>query len=515
MKIQFQCKLLTDVVLNMKTATSGNQMTLDFIPGNCFLGIVASAFSQFTSKEKDLFFSGKVRFGDAHVTMPSALGLCRSLHIPASIMYPKLQSVNDVSIIHHFYKRGNDTKGTNGRPMQLKQSRNGYYIFNQNEAFEVKIGRGFAIKSAYDREKRRAADEQMYGYESLDKGAVFLFEVEMDDDQWASEIEKALTGKKRLGRSRTAQYGLVEITRTTFTQPKSRREGVMIDGKRYVTIYADGRLIFMNDSGFPIFRPTAEDLGIDGTICWEKSQVRTFQYAPYNYIRQTRDADRCGIEKGSVFVVETTSEAPVGNEYVGCFQNEGFGKVIYNPDFLEPSPLSTNGESKYRFIANRIESNPESVLKASARTESKLLKHLKSRKQETDANVYIYQEVNSFVFDNAKLFQDDSFASQWGNIRAIAMRCNTSGELMLELFEKYIIKHHFPTSNDPIEEDRKVNIAYLKHGIAKDKWAQGHRIDKLQAFIEKIAKQKNFNRDITIEAVVNLASEMAKKSKRS
>ena len=430
-------------------------------------------------------------------------------------MYPKLQSIRDLSIIHHFYKRKNDAKGINGRPMQLKQSRSGFYIFNQNEAFEVEIGRGFAIKSAYDREKRRAADEQMYGYESLDKGAVFLFEVEMDDDQWASVIEKALTGKKRLGRSRTAQYGLVEIAPATFTQPHSRSEGVMIDGKKYVTVYADGRLIFINDSGTSTFRPTAEDLGLHGTICWEKSQVRTFQYAPYNYIRQTRDADRCGIEKGSVFVVETTSDAPIGNDYVGIFRNEGFGKVIYNPEFLDISDSAKNGESKCRFVEKSKPSGIDTTPKSAIKTDSILLEYLKSRKQESDAKAYIYKKVNSFVADNANNFRDDSFASQWGNIRSIAMRCNTSEELKSELFEKYIIKHHYPTSNDPKDEDREVNVAYLKHGIAKDKWAQGHRIDKLQDFIEKIAQQKKFNRDITIEAVVNLASEMAKKSKRS
>lgn len=401
--------------------------------------------------------------------------------------------------------------------MQLKQSRKGYYIFNQNEAFEVKIGRGFAIKSAYDRDKRRSADEQMYGYESLDKGAVFLFEVEMDDDQWASVIENALIGKKRLGRSRTAQYGLVEITRSTFTQPQSRREGIVIDGKQYVTVYADGRLIFMNDSGNPTFRPTAEDLGLDGTICWEKSQVRTFQYAPYNYIRQTRDADRCGIEKGSVFVVETTSEAPVSDDYVGCFRNEGFGKVVYNPDFLELSDSAKNGESKIKYIEKESPYQPRTSVCCNSKSKSYLVKVLKSRKLQSSADAFIYESVNDFVNRHSPKFQKDYFASQWGSIRSIAMRCDNYDMLMNELFEKVRIVHHNPTPTDPKDEDRKIPAAYLSHGVAYEKWKVNDkiRINILKAFIKEMnKKQEEFKRDITMAAVINLASEMAKKCRK-
>lgn len=39
--LRFKCTLLSDVILNQKSATEGTNVTLDFIPGNCFLGIVA------------------------------------------------------------------------------------------------------------------------------------------------------------------------------------------------------------------------------------------------------------------------------------------------------------------------------------------------------------------------------------------------------------------------------------------------------------------------------------------
>ena len=39
--LAFAAELLSDVILNQKAATEGPNKTLDFIPGSCFLGIVA------------------------------------------------------------------------------------------------------------------------------------------------------------------------------------------------------------------------------------------------------------------------------------------------------------------------------------------------------------------------------------------------------------------------------------------------------------------------------------------
>ncbi len=516
MKIQFRCKLLSDVVLNMHTGTTGNQSTLDFIPGNCFLGIVASSFSEFGKKETDILFSGKVRFGDAHLAYFSGQQTQRSLHIPASMMYQKLHKLSEGCYLHHFYERSKDNKGENGRPMQLKQCRNGYYAFSDGKAIEVQTEKSFAIKSAYDREKRRSADEQMYGYESIDKGAVFLFEVEVDQNEYVDVIRKSLLGMKKIGRSRTAQYGLVEISETSFGQTSSRPLGFLIDGENYVTVYADARLIFIDDDGMQTFRPKAQDFGFDGDICWTKSQVRTFQYAPYNYKRQARDAERCGIEKGSVFVIRTKDVAPEQSHYVGCFQNEGFGRVIFNPDFLDTADYALNGECKYSFKEKKV-SVALHLSKSSISADEKkspFIEMLTYRKLQSDADAYIYERVNAFVKQNAGKFSNQSFASQWGNIRSIAMRCQNYDMLVQELFDKKRKVHHTPTSTDPKDEDRYIPSAYLSHGVAYEKWNADHgvRIKLLRDFIKMMnEKQEAFKKDITIEAVINLASEMAKK----
>ena len=42
--IKFKCTLESDLVLSQTSSSEGNQKTLDFIPGNNFLGIVAARY---------------------------------------------------------------------------------------------------------------------------------------------------------------------------------------------------------------------------------------------------------------------------------------------------------------------------------------------------------------------------------------------------------------------------------------------------------------------------------------
>ena len=490
--LKFKCRLESDVILNQKAATEGPNQTLDFIPGSCFLGIVASEYDKFEQEGNamEIFHSGKVRFGDAH---PSN-GDVRGLKIPASMFYPKLNKTTDGEIyIHHLIPNLEDETL---KKKQLKQCRKGFYTFIEDKAKEIKTETNFAIKSAYDREKRRSKDEQMYGYESLQKGLELMFEVEVDNDNLAAKIKEALTNdKKRVGRSRTAQYGLVKIE---FFDEKeinlSTNETIDIDGEKCVTVYADGRLIFMDEYGLPTFRPEAKDLGLEGgEILWDKSQIRTFQYAPWNYQRQCFDTDRCGIEKGSVFVVDVTGcgDLKLESQYIGSYNNEGFGKVIYNPEFLKAE--KETGKALIKIIPDK-ENDTNTVLTEKERKEkvekeieslskgSDLMVFLANQKKNAETDNDIYTQVNNWVLDNGKYFRKTKFASQWGAIRGISMAT---------------------------KEDSKIKdnvITYITHGVKSTDW-DGNRRNKFEEFMGK------FDTNNIRVALINLAAEMAKKCK--
>lgn len=484
--IQFKCELLSDVIINQKAATEGNQQTLDFIPGSNFLGIASSIYDDLPEENQILVFhSGKIRFGDAH---PSK-GNKRSLRIPSSFYYPKLSAPSEECYVHHEIE---NFKELNNK--QLKQCRSGFYEFENKEAKEVKISKSFAIKSAYDRDRRRSADEQMYGYQSIDKGVSMLFELAYDDDVQEEVIKKvcnALIGKKRVGRSRTAQYGLVEISKLEF-------KGSTSNGSKsnYLVVYADGRLIFLDNNGQPTFAPKIEDFGLkSGTINWSKSQIRTFQYSPWNYKRSCRDTDRCGIEKGSVFVIENAVKVGESHKFLGNYQNEGFGKVIYNPDFLE-TDKAQNGKTTWKIVPDKKEkAQIENVIEI----DNALTQYLKKQKQEEESESKVYETVNSFVEKYGSLFKGKVFASQWGSIRSIAMQYPLKGDFERELFTKKVQKNGKPEQ-----------FAYLTHGVAKEKWDERNRRKIFEdEFFKKISD------DMIQFAVINLAAEMAKICRRT
>lgn len=504
--LQFKCKLLSDVILNQRAATEGNQESLTFIPGNCFLGIVAKDYMSFPIKEQtEIFHSGHVRFGDAHPASKEAK--TRSLHIPASLFYPKLKSLGEESYIHHFYSRSDDKNGTQGQPQQLKQCREGYYEFAENEANAVDSQKSFAIKSAYDRTLRKSKDSQMFGYEGLEKGSEFYFSVEIDDEALAPIIEEKLTGRKHVGRSKTAQYGLIEITKGSFQEIPSAPSLFSINGNSYITVYADGRLIFLDETGTATFQPTAQMLGLNGEIDWEKSQIRTFQYAPWNGKRQTRDADRVGIEKGSVFVVKL-HEPPTGSQlpsYVGNYNNEGFGKVIYGWNLLQKA--GENGQTDLQ-LSHKTKAQ---ATETRALEGTPLLAFLARKKHKSSSSVYIYEQVNHFVKMYKPLFSQGKFSAQWGAIRNIALQNSTMDKILLELFDKTELKKRVASPTDSSTQQIKER-GYIAHGIKKKDWENKQRGKILREFIEQMGNSQEYG-DLSQRALVNLASEMAKNNK--
>ena len=493
-ELKFSVTLLTDVFLNQRAATEGNKQSIDFIPGNNFLGIVAGKlYSQLDPQASlRLFHSNYVRFGDAHPMSKNE----RALPIPASFYYAKMGEDKRV-LIQHGFPKADKEELRSFEPMQFHQGY--YFLSNCKERTSLwrkkyDIEKSFAMKSAYDKEYRRSKEGQMYGYEALRKGSEWMFSVFVDNEVVSFEnkiIELFEEGTKQIGRSRTAQYGLIKITHvetSDYIVPKVAAQTRKANNQEenYYLVYADARLIFLDEDGLPMFQPTAKDLGFEnGAIDWSKTQIRTFQYAPWNNIRQARDTDRCGIEKGSVFCIVQVGNEPVkyvGNHFVGSYQNEGFGKVMINPAFLSIKTDSTLGEAM--FFNNEKKPKLAMPIPQDVSYADPVFNFLKKQKQEEENMQLVYKSVNQFLKDNKKAFQSETFASQWGAIRTLAMQF--MDEAMLQ---------------DYLFNDR---TGYLSKGTAKERWRKNDRKLLLKAFYMNIAS--GYKR----VALVNLASQMSK-----
>ncbi len=320
--MKFRCRLLTDVILNSNSATEQKNSTLDYIPGNVFLGIAAkTVYSKYPGDAMTLLHSGQVRWGDAHLASVENGEYRRTLHVPASLYWEKTDGTKYHQ--HHLI---------NGEKLpQLVQARSGFYDFTEKKTEYAKseVHKKYVLKSTYGVWNQKPEDKQLFGLECLEKGIEFLFEVGVDEtaSEYKDIIRKSLVGTHRIGASHSSQFGLVEITGCDYVETAGRPE--TDTGDDYVYVYADSRLIFLDDNGEMTCAPTHI---CNHKVVWEKSQIRTFEYYPWNGKRSTRDAGRYGMEKGSVIALE--KDGDVVPQYIGSFVNEGFGKVIVNPHFL-------------------------------------------------------------------------------------------------------------------------------------------------------------------------------------
>jgi hypothetical protein len=163
-----------------------------------------------------------------------------------------------------------------------------------------------------------------------------------------------------------------------------------------------------------------------------------------------------------------------GFGYVGVYKNEGFGRVLYNPKFLQSNTV----EVQYQFVKDGKENNDCNKLDGN---DTILLKYLKRQKKKQEDSSRIYKLVNDFKKNHKSDFSSETFASQWGQIRSTAMQKKSYDEIQKGLFA----------------ED-----GYLTHGVCADKW-RGKRLKILGDFLAE-------NRDIAKELLIKLASEMQK-----
>lgn len=474
-RLKFNCHLLTDIILTAEASTEGYKKSLDYIPGSKFLGIVAKELYDVHNAERTLalFHNGEVRYGDARPIIGNAV----CLKIPFSWYHIKGQPLTEQVYIHHLLKA--ETLSTlRQSKMQLKQARSGYFSADIQEYAD--LDQEFSLKSAYDEEKRRSKDGQMFGYFSLPGSTLWQFTVDVDVDDLAEEVKCALIGQHQIGRSRSAEYGLVQIdfvAGDTATPTKKLNGGEVI-------LYAASNWCFYNEHGQTTAQPTAQQLlGIDSsiqaTVLWEKSQVRTRNYQIWNGTRHSKDADRHIIERGSVIVIklETGVEVDIESTKIGAHRNEGFGEILINPPFL----MSDNELLSIKLSKGQFAKSERFILEKSANDEliiDVLTHRLQTQRIDTDVN----KLVNEFVTRYKKDFSGLS-KSQWGTIRNIAKNAEK-----VEIFEKLVFLEDF---------------GFVYRGQSESEWRKNGRRDKLKKFLKE--HTANY-----LDLAVKLSNQMAK-----
>lgn len=482
--IYFRCEFLSDIVLNAHTATEGSSRSLNYIPGSIFLGIVAKNYADFAEKAFDVFHSSKVQFHDAH----PMIGTKRSLRIPLSWYHEKDKSYHKDQFLQKesivlYHERENDT--------QLKQIREGFF---SSEGRLARTEHFFSLKTAYNQEKRRSSDGQIYGYDALRKGSEWIFFIQSQDGSLLETIAKKLEGESRIGRSRHSQYGKICIKRIpdpgNFYPPQPIQNNMLL-------LYAESSLAFFNEYGEPTLMPSKKNLLLPDPceILWSQCHTRHRIFSPWNGIRKTRDRERICLDKGSVLGIHVPDSFDLKaycqsiEKGLGAYLSEGMGKVLVNPAFLYGTKESHPEFAKETQLSHIQPQHSQEDIRLEE-TSNAIFVWTENQKQKEEQNWRITKAVYDFTkSSDAEKFLGTITSSQWGSVRSEAQKASSYQEMYDALFA--------------------TETGFLMHGKSEKEWKKKNLRDIFQSTIERFHKPSN--PDATRIFTIKLCSEMAKR----
>ncbi len=302
-------ELLEPVITSTATATGATPRALPYIPGAMLWGIAAAKGYACLSKVDAYtqFHSGALRFGDG---LP-AQALGAGLPVPMSIHLKKAADAGNWA--------------TEGVDYAVADRMSGY---EQQRGFAVaagggvvKVKRSLTMRTAINPDTGRAEDQKLFAFEALAAGQMFLAVIEGGDQALVDQALDTLCGdagkEHLLGRSRTAEFGRVKMTRAEPWQINAPESGLAC----YLWCLSD--VAAVDADGQPSERP---DDFFGAVIDWSRSFTRHRRYAPWNGHWPARAPEHLVIERGSVITLKTG--IPPGLQRIGMYQEIGLGVVF-------------------------------------------------------------------------------------------------------------------------------------------------------------------------------------------
>jgi CRISPR-associated protein Csx10 len=333
MRVDLLIDLVDDVVLSERNATEGAHRSLDHIPGSALLGLAATRLYPRLSPSEAflLFHSGRVRFGAA---FPVGPGDCAAYPVPLCWHARKNDAPRpgmrlDPTRVANCAQGGELMDGDSRAPMkQLRE------VFVCDDGWVVVPRKTRTVKTAIDSTTRRAADAQLFGYEALAGGQRFRASIEAGDEVPADLFEQvvaALVGDRFLGRSRSAEFGRVHISRA------AGQESVPIaEAGTEAALWCLSDLHAVDSLGMSTPRPEAGEIGFPGAmIDWSRSFVRTRRFSPWNAHRGGYEVERVVLAQGSVlWLTNLQAGTLAGQRVVGASRESGYGHCWLAPPLL-------------------------------------------------------------------------------------------------------------------------------------------------------------------------------------
>lgn len=369
----FEIDLKQPVIISQQAATVGAHQSLDYIAGSALLGLAAAKlYAELSPADAfKVFHSGYVQFLDALPILNDEIAYPVPLNLHA-FKAEKYTEDQQILAKHVFDVSAIDLQGK--QPVQLR----GFYVTASGK--KVTPSKQQTLKTAIDQKQNRAAESQLFGYEALNAGQKFRFALQADDsisEEIWQKLIKRFNGTAHLGRSRSAQFGRVEIqaVKACYVQ-----QSALNSNQLTLLLLSD---LYLHHSventsepkpkklGENTLMPTPENLGLpQGTkLLTDKSFMRSRRYSTYNAYRKHYDKERQVITRGSVLRYQLPDSFTDYKQLeqklsqgLGLYTENGLGQVWINPPLLSDTHPQWTHIVETKEINKKLVEAPRSIL---------------------------------------------------------------------------------------------------------------------------------------------------------
>lgn len=354
-KVDVKISTLSPVILAQLLGEQNTVSTAQLISGNQLRGLLASAFIQARKLESrdahldpdffELFLSGNIRFGNLKYrgAQPIPLHLHQFKHVSTEHM---------VSV---FSKPEGITK-----PVSKMGKVEGNFIYTENYVPQTRFNfHGSRENREAGRNTQSDTEGGIFYYESINENQEFLGEI-----TGAEEALRLLVNSfperftARLGRSRSAQYGEVSVTLSPVSKIQ-KTKSTYSPGK-YVLV-VESPLILLNENGAPSPTINALQQALPDVVKVCNAAASIITVEQYNSIWKSKSGKYSAYKEGSSFLLEIHSDLESEINFIGEWNEQGFGRVRLEPYKEEVKYILTtkeNPENKptYHNLPNPIKS---------------------------------------------------------------------------------------------------------------------------------------------------------------
>lgn len=362
--IIFRVTLLEPALLTSLEGDPNESVSFNHIPGSVLRGALIGQYMNYNDlKELDvadktvqrLFFDGTTRFLNGYPyrfkkrALPVPLSWQQDKRVGYRQTETNLAPAFDLAIARNFNEEL--TRPINVKAPFWVQQKDSTYLVNPERQLAIHTTRNRRFGRAILQTAAEAVGEPFHGavyrYEALAAGETFAAAVLCDHDADAEVLLPLLEGELRLGGSRSAGYGLVQIGGVEKICNEEAQSGwreadgalaQQKDGKLMVTLLSD--LILRDKNGQHTLAPEAvagalsQKLGVNLDI-GTPPFTRCITVGGFNRKWGLPLPQALAFQKGSVFIYKAAEVKPeilhdLEFKGIGERRAEGFGRLAFN-----------------------------------------------------------------------------------------------------------------------------------------------------------------------------------------